>query len=284
MRLAIIGLGSIGTRHLRNALALGCEVFVRDSDPAREHGAMLLGASDLFYGVDTRCLSQPDSKPLYPKIDALMVCTPCDNHLKWVQWAVEHRVHVFCEKPLGTLAQMEDWRALVKASEGLVTQVGYMLRFHPWVMQQKALGPVDTAFLYCLCDMGQWPGSAKDGDPLLECSHEIDLALHLCGGGHVEKARRDDECCWTEMERAFIGIWHQWRSGYSREWAVYRNGEDETIEFNSPEELGDQMYVGELKHFLDCVQSGRQTDVPLSDGLRVLEVCQQVEQMARTAA
>jgi hypothetical protein len=35
--------------------------------------------------------------------------------------------------------------------------------------------------------------------------------------------------------------------------------------------LGDQMYVDAMAHFLECVREGKQTRVPLSDGLRVLE-------------
>jgi predicted dehydrogenase len=38
--------------------------------------------------------------------------------------------------------------------------------------------------------------------------------------------------------------------------------------------------VDEMRHFLDCVRSNTPTICPLSEGLKVLEVCAQVQEMA----
>jgi predicted dehydrogenase len=264
MRLAIIGCGSIGMRHLKNALALGCEVIVADSDSSREDAAIAIGAREM-----TAATAEG--------VDAVMVCTPYDLHLGWAEWAIQHRAALFVEKPLGSLDQIEDWRRLVEQSRGLVTQVGYQLRFHEVAIALKQRAGSGHQLFSVECDMGAWPGR-NYGPFLLEAaSHEIDLALWM-GIGQVQSARLTDTQAWLACDRGSVTA--NVSAPFCRRWVV--NGH--AGEFHKPEELGDQMYVDELKHFLDCVQSGRQTDVPLSDGLRVLEVCKQVEEMAGKSA
>jgi predicted dehydrogenase len=279
VKLAIIGCGSIGMRHLKNALALGCDVFVDDTDVNRVSAALDLGATSYF--VPTQ-------------LDALMVCTPYDVHLQWAQWAIERRMPLFVEKPLGSLDQIEDWRRLVEQSKGLVTQVGYQCRFHPMALAIASIRP-QSGSVEAMCDMSKWPGSARYGSPILEMSHEIDLACWWTGFSRVSRLdqpkRRQQSVVFTladESDSDDFGVELWWKSQrYDRTWGgeSWRSGHAKVYaSFSSPEELGDQMYVDELKHFLECVQSGRQTDVPLSDGLRVLEVCKQVEEMARQIA
>jgi predicted dehydrogenase len=269
MRLAIIGCGSIGTRHLKNALALGCEVSVADVDPERPGSALALGATrwSFYYGASVET-----------QLDALMVCTPYDMHIAWAQWAIDRKVPVFVEKPLGSLDQIEDWRRLVDHSQGLVTQVGYQCRFHPKARAMKALGPFHGAGFSCSVDTRKWPGKSY-GPAWLEASHDLDLALWMGAPLEVTSAARG-----TAVLGESWAVYVNDNAEYQRHWFASSERASCSVRFDSPEELGDQMYVDELKHFLDCVQSGRQTDVPLSDGLRVLEVCKQVEEMARATA
>lgn len=73
------------------------------------------------------------------ELDAVFVATPSGSHFELVQMAVEHGLHVFCEKPL-TL-QPADSRRLVESagSAGLATQVGYHNRFVATFREVKAL-------------------------------------------------------------------------------------------------------------------------------------------------
>ena len=45
-----------------------------------------------------------------------------------------------------------------------------------------------------------------------------------------------------------------------------------SVEYRDPAELGTEMYTAAMAHFLECVREGRQTEIPLADGVRVLEV------------
>jgi predicted dehydrogenase len=67
---------------------------------------------------------------------------------------------------------------------------------------------------------------------------------------------------------------------YHREWILTRRGLGAKVFFESPEELGVEMYYAEMAHFLDCVREQKPTICPLADGLKVLEVCAQIEQVA----
>jgi predicted dehydrogenase len=269
VRVAIIGCGSIGSRHLKNALSLGCQIGIEDTDsrtvailqnhPGVHHCAEFFAPNDY---------------------DAAIISTPYDQHLTYAKMFIECKVPVFVEKPLGSLDQIEDWRRVVTESAGLVTQVGYQLRFHTVVRALRYLPPATSGRFSVDCDMRTWPGRSY-GPPLLELSHEIDLAMSFGASGSVHSAVRGGS---DGFHYEFsMGAWdfdlaaHS-TGCYGRHWKFG----GVSMSFHSPEALGDQMYRDELIHFLDCVRLGNQTDVPLSDGLRVLDVCAQVEAMART--
>lgn len=265
MKLLIIGLGSIGTRHLTNALALGCEVWIHEPDESRRQAAAKLAHGVLETWTDQR-------------FDAVMVCSPAETHLQLAQKAVSMRIPVFVEKPLGALDQIEDWRRLVAEARDLTTQVGYVLRFHPVMRAMKAMQPTD-GLLSVECNMRTWPGSARDGVPLLECSHEIDAALWFGAPQRVSAGRSDGRGSGIVIGAFSIAV-NPDSDKYHRVWDVSNEQVDCRVVFHSPEALGAQMYEDELLHFLDCVHDKRQTDCPLADGLTVLEVCQQIEQKA----
>src|SRR5919198_5571057 len=102
MRIFVVGLGSIGRRHLENARSLGYEAA----------GGRL-----------------PDAERWRP--DALVVASPTSAHPEALAWAGERGIHVYVEKPLA--ASTASVAPLIAAAEsvGLTIAVGYNLRFHP---------------------------------------------------------------------------------------------------------------------------------------------------------
>ena len=62
---------------------------------------------------------------------------------------------------------------------------------------------------------------------------------------------------------------------YYREWRLADADASAVVEFNSAEDLGDQMYRDELIHFLDRVRWGRGSGwaCDLPQALKVLEAC-----------
>jgi predicted dehydrogenase len=268
MRVGLVGLGSIGRRHLGNLLALGADVVAMDvSTEAIEKARAAYPHAR--YG---------DSLP-FSGLDALVIATPLDSHLAWVEEAVARRLPFFVEKPLGTLEQVPRWRELA-ALDLPVNQVGYNLRFQSTAQHMRSLRPVGGK-LSSYCDMATWPGTARDGDPLLEMSHEIDLALWFGAEGGVGRCRKHH----GGRIDVSLGKWsvtlHPRAGGYHRGWEVVGpDGMKVRASARRPQALGTSMYSAEMAHFLDCVRDGTPTICPLADGLKVLEVCRQIERVA----
>lgn len=267
MRVGLCGLGSIGRRHLGNLLALGAEVVAFDISPESVKAAQAEHPHARYV----------DALP-FAGLDALVIATPIGNHLRWVEEAVARKLPFFVEKSIGALDQLPRWREIA-AMDLPVNQVGYNLRFHPKLASLRAHVEGATAGQFFLdCDMSKWPGGSY-GPMLLECSHEIDLALYCGAPDTIDQSESVD------MEASFwLGPWYVVISGdvlqYHRQWTLTRKGAEASAFFYSPADLGVEMYHAEMAHFLECVREQKPTICPLADGLRVLEVCRQVEEMA----
>lgn len=130
-RLAICGLGNIGSVHLENLLSLpGCAISgVFDVSPAV---SQRVGA-----GRGIKVLSSLDDLFGDPETDAVVIATPTETHLALATRSLAAGKHVFIEKPLaGTLT---DAQAAVEAARNssLCVQVGFCERFNPQYLEAK---------------------------------------------------------------------------------------------------------------------------------------------------
>jgi len=268
MRIGVIGLGSIGRRHVGNLLSLGCDIYGWDvSEEARGRAKSEYPAIELF---DEQVQGRDP-------IDAVVIATPYDQHLERVDLMVRMGMPFFVEKPLGSLEQLPRWRELA-AMDLPINQVGYQCRFHPKAQAMKLLFPNATHGIFdCVVDMTTWPGVY--GPLWLEASHEIDMALWLGAQPSVS---------WADGTSAVLSGWsvhiRQRPNTYRRLWSIGSDEGDDgaTVEFRSPEALGAEMYRAEMAHFLECVREQKPTSVPLADGLRVLEVVAQIEAVCQS--
>jgi predicted dehydrogenase len=240
MRVAVLGCGSIGQRHLRTLQALGCDVGAFDVIPRSGTGVRCVGAFVSSHW------------------DAVVIATPYDTHLQYVERAIHAGTPFFVEKPLGSLEQMPRWRILAARSDLPVHQVGYMLRFHPRYRALRQLIPHPTQGQFtCHFDRSTWPGKSY-GPAALEASHELDLALD-CGlrSGAVELMAD---------------------APYFRAWNLSDARTTASVTFPNASELGEQMYHDEVAHFLDRVQGRADLGVAcdLPQAVRVLATCQRV--------
>ena len=274
MRVAVIGCGSIGRRHIANLLTLGCDVGVHDVSLGavhrvmREHSVSVI--ADLFGGLAS--------------YDAVVIAPPAEAHLLWVEQAIRAGKPFFVEKPLGTLEQLPEWRELASRRDLPVNQVGYMLRFHRQARALRDLTPGATGGVFGIrCDKTTWPGQ-RYASTLLECSHEIDLAL-WCGA--PPKVRLVTG--WDRELEVWLG--DQWcvlitdtDQQYRRSWAISSPYASGRCRLNSPEALGTLMYLDELSHFLQSVRTRTPTACSLADGLATLEVCGQIQSRMKQVA
>lgn len=190
LRVAVLGAGSIGQRHLRNLRQLDVTNLIAfDPDPA----------------VQT-CVEAEIGVPCVATLDAVwaaeptlaLITAPTHRHLDLATQAAERGLHLFIEKPLCHAPDgMADLVALVK-QQRLTTLVGCNLRFHPGpravkrLIHDGAIGDVLCAHLYCGSYLPEWrPGrdyrasysahAEQGGGALLDCIHEVDLVQWYLG-------------------------------------------------------------------------------------------------------
>lgn len=188
--ITVLGLGSIGLRHARNLMELGCSVAGFDPDPARR--AML--ASEGGTALENR-------EAAFGTGEAIIIATPSAHHAGDLADAVAAGRHIFVEKPLAHSADGLDALIARAATRGLTVFAGFMLRYHPAVERMRTLideGVIDRIVaLRATC--GSWlpawrPGQdyrtgyaadPRTGGVILDIVHEIDLARHLAGPATV---------------------------------------------------------------------------------------------------
>jgi predicted dehydrogenase len=134
-RVLVIGVGSIGERHVRCLIQTGrCQVSICETNPQllKEVGERYEIANQ-FSHLEA-ALSTPH--------DAAVIAVPADLHIRIAQRAVDENLHVFIEKPLSTsLDGIETFMSDVTHS-GLVAAVGYVYRAHPALAAMKTA--IDT--------------------------------------------------------------------------------------------------------------------------------------------
>ncbi|MDO8751566.1 MAG: Gfo/Idh/MocA family oxidoreductase [Dehalococcoidia bacterium] len=206
MRVAIIGLGSIGLRHVRNVLALGGhKLALYDINAGKlAQAAVTLNASGKLEDV-ARLTIHIDALWKW-KPESVLICTPPDSHVKLAHDAIIRGIPTFIEKPitnrLDDNPSAEGWLAELAERSGVITMVGCNLRYHAgpatikrW-LEDKDIGDVLYGRFYTDSYLPDWvPGRdyktsyvAKTGVILDAGSHEVDLALWLLGPAKLKAA------------------------------------------------------------------------------------------------
>jgi len=122
-RVLIIGVGSIGERHLRCFLATKrvAASFVEIQPELRANISARYGVPGFATLEDA--LREP------PEI--AVVCTPAPLHVPIAQKLVQHGIHVLIEKPLSTTCDGLQPLHDAVAGQGIVAAVAYVYRCHP---------------------------------------------------------------------------------------------------------------------------------------------------------
>lgn len=186
MRIGIIGLGSMGLKHVRHALADGHEVIGFDPDPSARAALAAAGGA----AVDS-------IERLLAAAEAVIIASPPRFHLQQCAAAIAAGRHVLVEKPLAD--RIGDLPAVVGNARvaGLVFAVAQNLRYHPAVraaraeIEQGRIGRPLNACAIGMSPLVDWrPGSdhrsnyaadPRSGGVIFDWVHEIDLLAFLLG-------------------------------------------------------------------------------------------------------
>jgi predicted dehydrogenase len=190
-RLLIVGLGSIGRRHLSNIqkmYPLMKIAILRSGNVGKEED------SDL--GVEV-CTSSLDKIILFSP-QAAIVANPASKHLNIAVKLAKQGIHIFIEKPISESSTGVSKLINICLKNKLVLMVGYNLRFLPSLSKFKNLINNDhTGTIFSIhAEVGQYlpewrksvdykktVSASKElgGGVLLELSHEIDYLNWIFG-------------------------------------------------------------------------------------------------------
>ncbi len=126
MRVAVVGTGSIGQRHLRTLLVEG----ERDLVAVSEHGRRADLAID---GIDVPVRHRLDD--VLDDADLVVVATPTSLHTGQAAAAVAAGCHVLVEKPVGVSSAGLDAVADEAEARGVVAAAAHQFRFEPGLVR-----------------------------------------------------------------------------------------------------------------------------------------------------
>jgi predicted dehydrogenase len=121
MRIAVIGTGSVGRRHLGNLVGLEKVDAVAVSENGRLEKLEIEGRNVPVLH---------SAAEAYKDADAVVIANPTVFHRPYLQDALEAGCHVYLEKPAGTSAEGLDELADLADEKGLVVAMGTQNRFH----------------------------------------------------------------------------------------------------------------------------------------------------------
>lgn len=205
MNILIIGLGSIGQRHLRNLKLIEPKSNFYVIKSSRKKSTPLLNNLNQVLKADIKkkyLLTYFNSiSEIYKnniKIDCAFVCTPSSKHVPQVIELLNYNIHCFVEKPLGSSSkQLSELERLLKKKNKLITMMGFQLRFNPLIKylnrvikKKSPIGKLISANIHHgenIKDFHPYEdyrisyaaNKKLGGGVILTQIHEIDYFLHL---------------------------------------------------------------------------------------------------------
>jgi predicted dehydrogenase len=204
MKVAVIGVGSMGRNHARvySELAEAELVAVSDSD-AKQAGSIAEKFGVRAY-TDYRELLEKE------KPDAVSIAVPTVMHEKVGMAALEAGAHVLMEKPIAATVE-EGQRLIAKAqTTGLQLMVGHIVRFNPAIQalkQKLAAGELGRIFQVFCRRAGPFPARIQDVGVVVDLApHDVDLMRFLTGADPIRVYAETEQRLHTNHEDLLWGV------------------------------------------------------------------------------
>ena len=308
--LAVIGLGSIGKRHLRIARELRSSLritLVRSfaGHPAQEEAI----ADAVVYSLE---------EALSVGVQAAVIASPAVSHLDQAFRLFQGGVHVLLEKPISHAIKGIEKVLEVQKAKNLVGLMGYCLRhdkaarYFKEMIDSKISGQFLHARVECGSYLPEWRPkqdyrhsvSAKSklgGGVLLELSHELDYirwffgpmqdvfaVLHNSGTLDID-TEESAELIFKTTQGIPITVHLDYNSRTTRRCCIARFSDGELIwdiveksvvwrpasgkvKRKNFDKDRDEIYRQQLLHFFDSIENKSTPAVSLEDGAEVLRM------------
>ena len=322
MKILVVGVGSIGTRHMNNLVEHGHEVHVVDINRENLKRAVSI-AKGTFDSLDDALKIKPD---------VAFICTYSNDHITPALKCANAGCHLFIEKPLSL--SIEGTNALIEIIENknLISMVGCNMRFHPAIsyvhetltknpfFSKKLWGSLEFGF-YLPFDKEDYQNhykanKSKGGNLIFDDIHDLDCAVWFfgepvevfCNKSIISSLKIDTEdhvemiikfasgaMCTIHMDYLQHGYSRRYKvvceeGTVSWDFVLGKIGIITTLEKEwvwkdiKLEVLYNQMYIDEIKYFTNCVLSGRETFNSIKQSLSVLKLAMAANKACRTNA
>jgi predicted dehydrogenase len=172
LRLAVVGVGSVGRHHARILAAMPDVdlVGVADIKPER--------AQEVAANHNTAAFTS--ASDLLGRVDAVSIATPTVSHVDVALPFVESGIAVLVEKPLAASLADADRLVTAAAARGAILAAGHTERFNPAVA--AALPMVSSPRFVEIHRLGTFPERSLDIDVIFDLMiHDLDLLLATVG-------------------------------------------------------------------------------------------------------
>ena len=318
--LAIIGLGSIGRKHLRLVKEIRPEIniiIVRSGVNKNFKEKKI--ANKIVFSIEDA---------LKIGIQAAIVSTPSVYHAEQTIKLLKSGVNVLVEKPLSnSLKNIEKFLDYNQKSD-TQSLLGYCLRYDPGalkfkkMLKERNIGKILHVQIDCGSFLPNWRKekdysksvSAKSklgGGVLLELSHELDYIRWFFGDminvyANMKNSKTLDievedsaDIIFDSKQGFTISLHLDFNSHSSRRLCSVRCTEGDliwdaieknviwnpaqgSIEVEKMNHNNDDMYRMQLKHFFECVENGKSPKIHLEDGVKVLQMVESARKSNRS--
>ncbi len=309
-RLAIIGLGSIGRRHLRlvSEIRPDIEIIVLRSG----HGSICDEekiASKVVHSI---------SEAIKYGIQAAIISSPATLHLDQSLEMARNGVHLLIEKPLSNTTERVNKLLEVVNKNNLISMVGYVLRYEPGAIKfkewldNKIKGSVLHARIECGSYLPDWREgqdyrktvsalSELGGGVLLELSHELDYLYWFFGKpknvqAHIRNSKtldinvEDQVDLLISSEKGYpISVQIDFNRRHverkcrvlTTEGELVWDAVNKIVTWNAVNKEQDKfeydnerdyIYRKQLNVFFDCIENDNNPAVTVKDGIKILNL------------
>lgn len=208
-RLALVGAGLIGKRHIDIISKSECAQLVAIADPAPDASAVAEANNVPIY-KDVEALLAAE------KVDGVIIASPNQLHVEQALHCLEAKIPVLIEKPIASIAA--EAARLVEVSKQLNVPilVGHHRRHNPLIQAAKEkitagdIGKVVSAnamfWLYKPDDYynATWRTKEGAGPVFINLIHDVDLLRYLCGDVAEVHAFQSSETRGLEVEDSAV--------------------------------------------------------------------------------